>query len=282
VPLLVYFHENQVTYPVRSEVERDYTYAFINMTTALAATRVWFNTEYHRTTFLQALDQLLRRMPDHQPLDALDQIKAKSEIRPLGIDTFPERRDRAPGPMRILWAARWEYDKDPGTFFRAVELLAKQGVDFRLSVIGQEFRYALEAFAEARSAFAHHIDRWGYQETRSAYEEALLEADVVVSTAQHEFFGISMVEAVAAGAFPVAPKGLSYPEILGAEVNPDFFYDGGVKELALRLKELATRISRGDLWDGNPNRGRERVSRFLWTTLASELDDALDQIASGI
>ncbi|MCA9437392.1 MAG: DUF3524 domain-containing protein, partial [Candidatus Omnitrophica bacterium] len=37
VPKVVYFHENQLTYPVVAESERDYHFGYTNMTTALAA-----------------------------------------------------------------------------------------------------------------------------------------------------------------------------------------------------------------------------------------------------
>ncbi len=61
---VVYFHENQLTYPVRVESERDYQFAMTNMTTALAATSVWFNSAFHRDSFFEAMEAFLRKMPD--------------------------------------------------------------------------------------------------------------------------------------------------------------------------------------------------------------------------
>ena len=49
------------------------------------------------------------------------------------------------------------------------------------------------------------------------YLKILSEADIIVSTAIHEFFGISVVEAIAAGAYPLLPKRLAYPEVLALE-----------------------------------------------------------------
>ncbi|MEJ2705778.1 MAG: DUF3524 domain-containing protein [Sedimentisphaerales bacterium] len=43
LPAILYFHENQLTYPVRFESERDYQFAVTNMTSALAAASVWFS-----------------------------------------------------------------------------------------------------------------------------------------------------------------------------------------------------------------------------------------------
>ncbi|MCA9268591.1 MAG: DUF3524 domain-containing protein, partial [Planctomycetales bacterium] len=63
LPAVVYFHENQLTYPVRVERERDFHFAYTNFTSCLAADEVWFNSQFHLTDFTAALRDLLRRMP---------------------------------------------------------------------------------------------------------------------------------------------------------------------------------------------------------------------------
>ncbi|HYW78405.1 MAG TPA: DUF3524 domain-containing protein, partial [Thermoguttaceae bacterium] len=259
LPSVVYFHENQLTYPVRHEDERDLHFALTNWTTALAADEVWFNSAFHRDSFLEALVALLARMPDHRHIESVQRIRAKSSIQPPPIDLGTPRSPRTDGPLRILWAARWEHDKNPQTLFEALELLITRGVDFRISVIGEQFRDVPPIFESAKERFARQIDRWGYQPCRSDYEAALAGADVVVSTAIHEFFGISVVEAIAAGAYPLLPERLAYPEIL-APLGPDaakFFYDGDAGMLAERLEILASRVQSGhgspsDLWQGDP------------------------------
>jgi glycosyltransferase involved in cell wall biosynthesis len=55
--------------------------------------------------------------------------------------------------------------------------------------------------------------------TRDEYEAVLAAASIVVSTAEQEFFGISVVEAMHAGAFPVLPRGLVYPERIPASLT---------------------------------------------------------------
>jgi len=281
IPSIAYFHENQLTYPVRHESERDYHFGYTNLTTALAATRVWFNSAFNRDSFLNALPAFLKRMPDCQPVGAIEHIRAKAAVRPQGVREMPPRGDRASGPMRILWAARWEHDKNPQLFFDALTELKARGTSFRLSVIGEQFRDAPDVFAWVRGHFPEQIDRWGYQKTRADYEAALLEADVVVSTADHEFFGISVVEAIAAGALPVLPRRLAYPEIL-ADIDPAdealFFYDGTVGQLANRLEMLAQRVGKGDLWMGDSRRAGRAVQRFTWPVLAPQLDAALDDL----
>ena len=55
VPVALYFHENQLTYPLPPGEKRDLHYAFINYTSALAADRVFFNSAYHRDSFFAEL-----------------------------------------------------------------------------------------------------------------------------------------------------------------------------------------------------------------------------------
>ena len=281
LPSVVYFHENQLTYPFRCQTERDYHFGFTNMTTALAATAVWFNSAFHRDDFLGALADVLKRMPDYQPLDTPQQIRAKSSIHPPGITEFPPRDPRPPGPLRILWAARWEHDKDPDTFFDAVRQLARDGTDFRLSVIGEQFKDSPPVFDEARESLANYIDRWGFLPTRPDYVAALSETDVAVSTATHEFFGISMAEALAAGCYPLVPRRLAYPELLGLNEDPAaeaFFYDGSAKALRRRLTDLSQRAAHGSLWHTDRDWGVRRAARFAWTQLAPEMDAAIEAL----
>ena len=67
IPRAVYFHENQLTYPLPAEDERDYQFGFTNITSCLSAGLVIFNSRYHRDSFLDAVDALLRKMPDCVP-----------------------------------------------------------------------------------------------------------------------------------------------------------------------------------------------------------------------
>lgn len=285
LPSIAYFHENQLTYPVQHEQERDYHFFFSNMNTALAAGAVWFNSGFHRDSFLAALETFLRRMPDHQPLHAVNAIRARSSIHPPGIIPVPHApcpMPHASHPLHILWAARWERDKDPETFFKAVDLLAAGGTEFQLSVIGGgNARDVLPVFEEARAQHAGRIRRWGYQAARQDYVDALSEVHVVVSTAQHEFFGISMVEAIAAGAYPLAPDRLAYPEVIGSIAGtaaPHFIYDGTHATLARRLQELAGHLAdTGDVWSGQPAIARAARDKYSWSSLAPLYDAALEE-----
>ena len=280
IPTVAYFHENQLTYPVRFESERDYQYVLTNMTTMLAADAVWFNSAFHRDDFLTALRAFLKRMPDNQPLDSIDQIRNKSSVHPPGIKTFPICSKRSAGPMRILWAGRWEHDKNPEDFFTAVKDLKEKGIDFRLSVIGEHFREIPDVFIWAKGYFKDNIDHFGFKPTAEDYRRVLTESDVFVSTAMHEFFGISALESIAAGVYPVLPNRLAYPELI-ANVAPglqgEYLYDGTVEALTKKLLTLANRLKDGKLFDEDSNIA-EQAGKFCYINLASEMDNAIEEL----
>ncbi len=272
LPKVAYFHENQLTYPVQVESERDYQYCMTNITTAAAADAVWFNSAFHRDEFLEAIGVFLKRMPDYQPMEVIEQIQSKSSIHPPGINPCSIRIRRAPGPVTILWAARWEHDKNPEDFFAAMKILKKKNLDFRLNVIGQQFRDQPGVFGWAKGYFTDYISHWGYQSSRKEYEAVLAGSDIVVSTANHEFFGIGVIEAIAAGCFPLLPDRLSYPDIIGSlgKDNPHIYlYDGTVKALAEKLIELINNPGRLQ------PRLRENMEQHFWPQRAAQMDRAI-------
>ena len=119
-----------------------------------------------------------------------------------------------------------------------------------------------------------------FGKSRNDYKRALRWADVIVSTANHEFFGIGVLEAVASGAYPLVPRRLSYPEILGLgriEGAGEFFYDGTVPDLADKLSELAERIEKDTLWPATIN-PVIITDHLKWENLGIRYDEALEQI----
>ena len=174
-PRSFYFHENQLTYPVQQSDERDLHFAVTNLLTGHVADAVWFNSAFHRDEFLQAAKELVGQLPPGLPADLLPGLAAKSVVESPGIEAISPFDTRADGPLRILWAARWEFDKRPEDFFAALHILLKRGVDFRMSVIGEQFRSMPPVFEEARKRLEGRILHWGYQASRAEYIRCLQE-----------------------------------------------------------------------------------------------------------
>lgn len=265
LPVVTYFHENQLTYPVPNEDERDYQYGFTNITTCLASDEVWFNSAYHRDEFLSGVDALMRQMPDFVPEGVSKRIGAKASVVHPGIDVpEPASSGRKP-PYTVLWNQRWEWDKNPEEFFEALATVRRRGCRLRLAVAGETFRVRPEVFDRAREEFADVIDSWGYLESRDDYTSLLARCDIVVSTARHEFFGLSIAEAAAFGCVPLLPRRLSYPEVIR---EPTLFYEEGT--LGDRLAEM---LSSDEL----PSRARMRslVEDYGWPRRVSDWDERL-------
>jgi glycosyltransferase involved in cell wall biosynthesis len=276
LPAVVYFHENQLVYPIHDANKRDQNTILVNFKSALAAEQVWFNSAYNRDTFLNQLPEFFERMPDNKPLAAIETIRDKSKIFPPGIETPLKQNIKSNSPRHILWAARWEDDKNPKDFFRALHMLRKNKIDFRLSVIGEKASRVPESFANAKKEFADQIINWGYADSRRKYLEILADADIIVSTAIHEFFGISVVEAIAAGAYPLLPKRLAYPEVLALEEHPErecFFYNETAGDLGEKLLKCCS--AENDLWLKAPAKPEELVSQYYWENAAQNMVDQI-------
>jgi glycosyltransferase involved in cell wall biosynthesis len=214
-----YFHENQFHYPFRTEItDSEKQIMYTSITTALAADSILFNSDFNRKTFLAGALTFLNQLP--VTLDKpriIDNITNKAQVFPIPLMIEPNLQEARNNPPAILWNHRWEHDKCPEVFFEALFSLADAGLDFKLIVLGEQFDRAPAIFTEAREKLADRTIHFGFVRSRTEYEALLARSDIVVSTTAQEFYGLSILEAVACGAIPVVPDALSYPELLPAE-----------------------------------------------------------------
>ncbi len=218
VPVLLYMHENQLTYPRLRGTKLNSWFGQINYLSASAADRVAFNSAFHRDDFLGAL-RTLSGQPNNWLIPvAIADIEAKSLVLPVGVDlaqldTFRCEPDPAAPPL-ILWNHRWEFDKAPEVFVRAIRQLDAEGLDFRLAIAGVPGDSPSTPILALQSDLAPRIEHFGFVEDRGDYARLLWRSDIVVSTARHEFFGVGMIEALYCGCFPIAPARFNYPALV--------------------------------------------------------------------
>lgn len=225
IPTIVYFHENQFVYPVSSAQPNIVNAQLTSIYSALCADCIVFNSRYNAETFHQGATELFRRLPGNKNTHVVEQLIEKSSVIPVPI-VFPEtqaensneeplseQKDHLQTIPQILWNHRWEYDKQPEVFFAALAILKEREIRFKLHVLGQSFRKIPSCFNDAESDFADEIETFGFQSTER-YRQILASSDVVVSTALHDFQGLSLQQAISHGCTPVAPDRVAYPEYI--------------------------------------------------------------------
>jgi glycosyltransferase involved in cell wall biosynthesis len=287
IPAAVYFHENQITYPWSPgdrdvRYRRDRHYGFINYASALAADAVFFNSEFQRKAFLDELPRMLRHFPDHRETERVAHIAQKSRVLPLGFDFVrfdncrPEEDRRTDGKKRsplILWNHRWEYDKNPADFFRALSVLASKNIEFEVAILGENFSQSPQIFEQARREFGTRVVQFGFVESFREYARWLFAADLLPVTSKHDFFGMSVVEAVYCGCYPLLPRRLSYPEIFPPEECAEYYY----KDTADLSGKLQKAIC--DLERIRATCLKKWVDRYSWAVLAPRYDGVLEDLA---
>lgn len=280
LPALLYMHENQLSYPQPTEDHRDLHYGFTNLTSCLAANRVIWNSSYHMECFLSAIPDFIKLMPDHRPQRLDIKIREKSLVIAPGvdlcaIDEMPLERDQ--GSPIIAWNHRWEYDKRPEIFFDALDVLANKGLDFRVCVLGENFQVKPVVFIEAKERLGDRALHFGYAEDRADYVRWLRKSSISVSTASQENFGIAAVEAAYAGARPLWPDKLSYPELIDIDKKSDHLYSDQ-DELLLKLEAAII----ADSYDPDVHaRHADSLRRFDWSNLIGRYDDIIEKTANG-
>jgi glycosyltransferase involved in cell wall biosynthesis len=286
IPVAIYFHESQFSYPAGPEGptrrQNDAHYPFINYVSALAADRIYFNSAFHRDDFLRLSREYPRQFPDYREESAAAGLAHKSRVLALGLElsgiategkTDAEAGADAcaalrAGPPVILWNHRWEHDKNPEDFFGTLFALKRRGCKFRLVVLGQRFRKAPAIFARAREQLREEIVRFEAAGSRAEYLRWLPACDICPVTSRHDFFGAAVVEAMAAGCYPLLPRRLAYPEHVDDE--PLYLYDTN-RDLLERLEAM---LRQPGAWRTAETRAalKRKAERYDWAAIIDDYD----------
>lgn len=286
IPTVLYMHENQLTYPLpadgttgpmrRQHGERDLHYVFINYASMLAADEIWFNSHYHYDSWFDALPGYLRRFPDYREMGTMNTLRQKSRIMPVGVDwqqLEPELEKVDSAEPLILWNQRWEYDKNPGAFFELLDNLDHAGLSFRVALCGENFSTTPVEFEQVVARLGKRVVHSGYADD-ATYRRLLWQADVVVSTALHEFFGISILEAIHCHTLPLLPNRLSYPELIPPQFHADVLYadSAELEQMAINalIQHAATRRLSAEL--------ATAIAHYGWLNVAPLYDVRLQKI----
>lgn len=245
---VVYFHENQFAYPSTSKQQGLVEAQLTSIYTAMCADTVAFNSEWNRASFLAGAAKLLKKMPDHCPhTKAIAEIKTKSTLLPVPLKALSQApKPRANQRLQLLWNHRWEYDKGPEILLATLQACEDQKLVLDWHIVGQQFRQQPKAFSEIKllldASDSQQCLNWGYIESVSEYSSLLNTADIVLSTALHDFQGLAILEATQAGCLPVLPNRLCYHEWFGAEFLVSSTPDDPTAEGRANAQRLTTLI----------------------------------------
>ena len=279
IPSAVYFHENQLSYPWSPDdrdvqKNRDSHYGFINYASALVADKVFFNSMFHLSSYIEALQKFLNNFPDHREISTINTIKNKSEVLHLGLDLnqYDIHFTKNENHPIILWNHRWEYDKNPDTFFNIIEKLKNSGYDFKLVVLGENFSQSPDIFNKAKNIFKNNILHWGYVESIQDYASWLWKSDIIPVTSNQEFFGASVMEAIYCNTWPILPNRLTYPELIPSELHHNHIYKDE-KDLFNKIKWAIDNIDKI-----RKSKINEIAKIYDWSKMANIYDQAINNI----
>ena len=275
--MVAYFHENQVSYPTRQFQERDNHFAITQWLSALSVERCIFNSRYNLKSFIDGTRRLLKKMPEKNARNSLSEIENKSCVIAPGIDAeffFQPLKERTPSTIPVIgWCGRWEHDKNPQNFFQTLARLDDEGFEFSLIFLGQSFREVPEEIEKGLKRHRSRTMHAGFAESRENYRSLLMQMDYCISTALHEFFGLALLEAAAAGAQPIAPARLVYPELY-----PDEFLfadeDSGLYEY---LKARLPRQQQPALRLPDHSKSQSIAMSYDFSLICRELDQELER-----
>ncbi|KAG7218598.1 hypothetical protein INR49_020163 [Caranx melampygus] len=224
---VLYFHENQLVYPVRKDQDRDFQYGYNQILSCLVADVVVFNSLFNMDSFLSSISTFINKIPDHRP-SGLDQlIRPKCVVLHYPVQ-FPDvsrsvgtRRGRGAFVVMSLGLClvklgcclntSWFSSscsaltklRPPGLSITRIHISPHVNPVHRRTLFlnwtlrtGSDLCTSSgptgEIFSEAKRLLEPHILTWGFQSSKEDYLRVLCEADVVVSTAKHEFFGVAI------------------------------------------------------------------------------------------
>ena len=219
----------------------------------------------------------MKKLPDYIPIHLLDQIKEKTQIAYPGCRFEPGRIDgvtKSSHPPMILWNHRWEHDKNPEDFYDLLTWLKKEHLDFSLVILGEGFSDHPLVFRHIKNEFSDRIKAFGFVSSKAEYYSWLEKADIVVSCATQENFGISVIEAIRYGCLPILPNRLSYPEIIPDKLHSQFIYTSK-QECREKTKTLIHNVNQ---YADQRQILSDHMEQFSWDIRVKQYDNALKKL----
>ncbi|XP_058404893.1 glycosyltransferase-like domain-containing protein 1 isoform X3 [Diceros bicornis minor] len=261
---ILYFHENQLVYPVKKCQERDFQYGYNQILSCLVADVVVFNSVFNMESFLTSIGKFMKLIPDHRPKDLESIIRPKCQVIYFPI--------RFPDVSRFMPKHKTAHLQ---------KMLSVKGNDSAAPSIALPKQRSSENLwknfdSESGPCHAAQQENLGGSLMQESYFKTCNSSDNSTShhgenkqnpcdilsgidqqRALHIVWPHRWLEAVYCGCYPLCPKDLVYPEIFPAE----YLYSTP-EQLSKRLQNFCKRpdIVRKHLYKGE-------MAPFSWAAL---------------
>lgn len=261
-PSVVYFHCNQLPDPAHPDLSQrlDLT----NLTTATAATEIWFNSKYHARSFLEGIEGLIEIHTELQSRSPLENLREKLAHVPPPVDL-----SRLGDLSTVANAPR-----DPSVVFVDTRDANMELLNAGLAIVHQMRRKVTLLVTGPVDELSNLFPRQVISEADSmAQIRGLMSASVFISAKIAAPFDENAVRAMLLGCRPVLPHTGVYPELVAERFHSSFLYDMSPESLASHLHEA--------LYCLPIHQQKEltlRLGRFDPIKACAEIDDRLDTL----
>lgn len=270
MPAVVYFHENQLP-DIHSHT--DTPLDLVNLSTANAATEIWFNSEWHRRTFLARAGALIERHPELASQRPLPALKRKSSVMPPPIEFGPDLAARENQVERDGTALFVDTrDAQVGVLNRALAMLRERNESYRLITVGPvdglDSIPSPDSDAGSRQTLSESDD--------AAIARGLCEAGVIVSVKSDAASDFLVVRGLAAGCRPILPASGFYRELLSPALQKSCLYDLSPEPLAALLQDALSPFATAS----RPEEFKKTLAPFDSASACKHIDERLEELVS--
>jgi len=105
--------------------------------------------------------------------------------------------------------------------------------------------------------------------TKETYSSWLQASDILPVTSYHDFFGISVMEAIYMDTYPLLPNRLTYPDLYDIKSHPEIFYET-YEEFVIKLRQAITTKNRKSY--------RHMCLAYDWDTIIKTYDACFEKV----
>ncbi len=227
-PSVVYFHSNQLA---ESGDDQQGPHELVNLSTATAASEIWFNSLFHLKSFLAKASALVDRHSELSSQNPMAELTRKAHLMspPMDLNFILEvakvQKDKRNDRLFFVDTR----DADIPFLNAALATVIRRGEPFELVTVGPVEDLAAD------------LPRHTISETDDVGQiEAMNQAAIYVSAKPKTTCDLHAIRALMADTWPIVPRGGVYAELLPKKMHSACMYD------PIDTDNLASRIQ--DYW----------------------------------